>query len=176
MKNFQQVVTLWLSLLVVPAFGQWVTIPDPAFLAKLTLLFPDCTSGDSLNTQCPDVLNATTLFVGASGISDLTGIEYFGSLQELRCDANNLSTLPALPASLLILRFGNNPITAWPDLPNTLSELICSDLNLTFLPELPASLTELHCAYNNLTVLPELPSTLVKLNCNNNRVVRRTCG
>lgn len=76
--------------------AQWVTIPDPAFVAKLTELYPACMDGDLLDTQCADVVNATWLDLASSGISDLTGMEYFVNLEYLDCAYNNLCMVAAV--------------------------------------------------------------------------------
>jgi uncharacterized repeat protein (TIGR01451 family) len=161
------VLVLCLSM---PTTAQWVTIPDAAFVVRLTQLFPDCMDGDQMDTQCPAVVDATTLNVGNAGISDLSGIEHFINLGQLQCNNNGLTELPTLPGTLWRLDCQNNTLSALPTLPGSLTQLRCQSNNLTSLPELPGSLTILHCYSNALTGLPALPVALTSLLCYNNAI------
>jgi uncharacterized repeat protein (TIGR01451 family) len=173
-----------------PSQAQWVTIPDPNFVSVLQQLYPSCMSGNQMDTTCPGIVNATHLSVSSSGISDLTGLEYFVNLNTLHCSGNQLTSLPALPNNLTVLWCLNNQLTSLPTLPNSLTDLRCfnnqlsslpalpNSLNtlwcynnqLTSLPALPNSLTDLRCYYNQLTSLPALPNSLNKLWCYNNQL------
>lgn len=168
--------------------AQIVTIPDANFVTYLQTQFPLCITGDQLDTQCPDVLAATWIFVSSAGISDLTGVEHFVSLQQLTCDNNSLTSLPALPSTLLnltangnmltslptlpaglqILYIGNNQLTSLPALPSSIIYFDCSFNSLTSLPTLPASLEIMGAAYNQITTLPALPLGLTELSCESN--------
>jgi len=153
------------------ASAQWVTIPDANFANKLNELFPECMDGNQMNTECPGIVNATSLSVEYSGISDLSGLEYFVSLEYLNCSWNNLTTLPPyLPPSLLELQCNNNNLIQLPGLPQSLEELWCYNNSLTSLPSLPASLIVLACNGNNLTSLPELPESLDGLQSHDNNL------
>lgn len=152
------------------ATAQWVTIPDPAFVAKLTELYPDCMDGDQMDTQCAAIVYETGMYVNMSGISDLTGIEYFVNLEELYCEFNNLTFLPNLPLTLVYLGCMHNDLTTLPELPGSLWGLNCGSNALAELPELPASLGSLHCDNNALTALPELPGSLGLLQCQFNEL------
>ncbi|MEM7872536.1 NEL-type E3 ubiquitin ligase domain-containing protein, partial [Morganella morganii] len=114
-------------------------------------------------------------------------------LQELRCDGNQLTVLPALPAGLQKLKCSHNRLTCLPSvlpaglqklncsynlltclpsvLPAGLQKLTCSETPLTCLPsELPAGLQKLSCNYNQLTCLPPLPTGLQELSCYHNQL------
>lgn len=176
--------------------AQFVTLPDPDFASALLFTpFSSCVSGNQLDTVCVQnyiVSNPTyPLDLTARSISDLTGIQYFRGLTNLKVstnqltslpplptsllyfsvDNNQLSSLPALPAGLLLLNCSQNLFTALPpSLPSGLQVLICNSNQLTSLPTLPSGLQQLLCAQNNLTSLPALPSTLTNLGCGNNQL------
>ena len=88
-----------------------------------------------------------------SGVSDLSGIEYFTSLTKLYCTANNLTSLDLSKNTAL-------------------TELYCPDNNLTSLDlSKNTALTELYCADNNLTSLDLSNNTeLEVLSCYNNQI------
>ena len=153
-----------------PAKAQWVTIPDANFVAKLTQLYPSCMNGNQMDTTCPLIVNETLLSINASGIYDLTGIEYFVNLLTLGCDSNYLSVLPTLPNSLIDLYCRFNLLTNLPTLPNTISNLRCNNNQLINLPTLPNSLITFHCHNNQLSNLPNLSNSLTTLICNNNQI------
>jgi uncharacterized repeat protein (TIGR01451 family) len=161
---------LVLVLKFAPAKAQWVTIPDANFVTKLTQLFPSCMNGNQMNTSCSQIVNAMSLDVTNSNISNLSGIEYFMNLQTLNCGANPLSSLPALPNSLTTLWCFNSQLSSLPVLPNSLASLNCYDNQLSSLPVLPNSLTQLDCGSNQLISLPSLPNTLTSLNCGFNQL------
>jgi len=162
---------LVLVLKFAPAKAQWVTIPDPNFVTKLTQLYPSCMNGNQMDTTCAGIVNATSLIVNNSNISNLSGAEYFVNLETLDCSYNQLiNSLPNLPNLLIILNCNNNQLTSLPALPNTLSELRCEGNLLTNLPTLPISLIKLFCHYNQLTSLPTLPNSLDKIWCFNNQL------
>ncbi|TVR39253.1 MAG: T9SS C-terminal target domain-containing protein [Cryomorphaceae bacterium] len=153
------------------ASAQWVTIPDDNFANKLNELFPECMDGNQMDTQCADVVNATSINVNGSNITELTGIEYFVNLEVLWCSNNNLAYLPELPQLLKHLNCSSNSLTELPALPQSLEGLFnCSNNNLTELPELPPLITTLLCRHNNLYSLPTLPPSLVELECFNNNI------
>ena len=98
---------------------EWVYIPDPAFRQYLKENFPNWMKDDSLNATAAATFSGT-IDCGGRGIQDLTGIQYFKNITELRCSYNQLSTLPPLD-SLKELRFlsvDNNQLTSLPDLTN----------------------------------------------------------
>jgi uncharacterized repeat protein (TIGR01451 family) len=90
------------------------------------------------------------------------------SLTDLDCAFNHISSLPALPPNLKILRCGINLLTSVPTLPGTLTELWCDSNRLQSLPALNDSLQFLVCRANQLSALPPLPIFLTQLECSNN--------
>jgi hypothetical protein len=189
--------SLLLALCISGTAQNWVTIADEAFAIRLNQLFPNCMNGNQMNTECPEIVNATILSVTNYPdeylpIHDLTGLEYFVNLVELHCMNNNLTFLPELPPMLMTLECYYNPfltslpelplgliylscgltsLTSLPELPPALESLLIDDCNITLLPELPETLTNLRCASNDLTELPELPSSLIYLSCNHNNLI-----
>ena len=126
-----------------------------------------------METTCAGITSATFLDVSWRNIANLSGIEYFTSLQTLYCYYNQLTSLPALPASLQTLVCNDNLLGAYLPtitLPASLQQLDCSANQLTSLPALPASLTLLVCANNQLTNLPALPASLQVFWCSSNQL------
>jgi len=131
-----------------------------------------------------DTAGVKKLFAGARGIESLAGLEYFTGLEELFCDENRLTVLPALPGGLTALDCGRNLLTQLPALPDNLEYLDCSNVDggkgdpaaalpvarLTSLPALPAGLLALDCQENDLTSLPTLPATLHSIFASNNKL------
>jgi hypothetical protein len=176
-----------------------VTTTIPALVTNdITDKFPDLNFraavretlgiGENDPITIEDIQKITILDVSGRDIDDLSGLEYFTSLQELNCRALLLRTLPELPDSLVVLICANNTLESLPKLPNslqvlecelnildnlpelpdTLNRLTCNNNHLTQLPELPDSLTYLYCSQNDLTSLPELPNSLISLYCFDN--------
>ena len=173
-------------------YAQTVTIPDANFAAYLHSIVPSAINGNQLDTSSivvktyPDIIITTNL-----NISDLTGVQYFSSLQQLECpsnsityipvlpkslksiicDGNRLTSLPALPDSLLYLSCDNNQLTSLPFLPNSITTIMCGDNPyLTGFPALPSSLTLLWCGNCALLTLPSLPDKLKNLDCSLNKL------
>ncbi len=159
------------------AKAQWVSIPDANFGTWLNFYgYSQCLQGNSmvgwqLDTTCNTVINTTGLYCVQQGIQDLTGIEYFDNLDTLRCNGNQLSTLPVLPIGLKKLDFGSNYFTTLPTLPNGLKYLECFDNYLTTLSNLPTGLISLSCGNNPLITLPTLPDSLTYLECYNTQLI-----
>ncbi|MEM6718987.1 MAG: hypothetical protein AAF611_06725 [Bacteroidota bacterium] len=138
------------ALVIVDNYTQ---IPDPNFEARLEALGYDDISGDG---QVPTSLirNVTSLNVDAQNISDLTGIEAFTRLDELRADNNNL-TNPDFSQNTVLRRLflRNNNITVFDLSANTRIQRLLvegngmTSLNLTGL----TILDNLFAANNNLT-------------------------
>ena len=140
-------------------------VPDPVLVTKLQFFVPAAMNGNVLDITHPDVLNLAVLPICCAGITDLTGVEYFTGLVELRANNNAITTLNALPPNLEILNLAINNLTSLPALPNTLQKLTCSSNQLTGLPALPQSLFELDCTANQISGLPALPPSLETLYC-----------
>jgi Secretion system C-terminal sorting domain len=87
-------------LLTTICFSQTTAIPDTNFEQALINQGIDTNglTGDILNT---DAAPLTSLLVGSSGISDLTGIEAFTSLTFLNCGDNSLTSLDLSANTLL---------------------------------------------------------------------------
>jgi Leucine-rich repeat (LRR) protein len=89
------------------------------------------------------------------------------SLEEMKCAANRLTSLPSL-SSLPDLRVVDccfNELTSLPELPPALEWFDCAENDIRLLPPLPESLHSLFCDQNPLETLPELPLGLIKLSC-----------
>ncbi|MBL0050415.1 MAG: hypothetical protein IPP29_02255 [Bacteroidetes bacterium] len=106
--------------------AQYVTIPDPNFVTWLNANgYSSCMNGNMMDTTCSAVLNAAIVDCSNGNISDLTGIEYFDSLQFLFCAFNLLTSLPSLQSSLTFIRCDYNLFTSLPALPNSVEHLTC---------------------------------------------------
>ena len=159
------------------AYSQTVNVPDANFRAVLSTHY-NITFDESNNITNPDTAEALTgLNVSDDNIYDLTGIEAFTSLTELRCEANRLSSLDlSSNTGISWLICNDNQLTSLDLSSNTkISRLICNDNQLTSL-DLSSSteLDALNCASNQLTSL-DLPSRLyrnefVSLICNDNQL------
>lgn len=164
MKNFLLLLLLVISRQI--SSQTYVFIPDANFRSYLQNTIPTAMNGSSLNINSTTVTTIwKNMYVAGLSISDLTGIQYFSSLEYLDCQYNSLTSLPSLPSSLQTLKSSNNSLTSLPVLPNSLLTLECNSNSLTTLPSLPNSLQGLYCWYNNINTLPTLPSTLKSLGC-----------
>ena len=174
-KKLYFLILIGLLAFCTPAKATLVNIPDANFRAKLQTLFPSCFVGVQMETTCIGITTAIFLNVERSnianlGITDLSGIEYFSSLIELRCSGNLLTTLPILPSSLQQLDCRTNQLMVLPTLPANLQRLDCQGNQLITLPSLPSSLQDLYCQDNQLITLPPLSSGLQHLNCQGNQL------
>ncbi len=152
-------------------FAQNFWVPDANFRTKLKQVCPACfTPQDSLITNSSSIQSVNILNIEISNISSLVGIEYFTSLVELNCHNNQLTSLPALPATLIELKCHSNQLASLPALPASLELLYCYNNFLASLPPLPATLIYLYCRNNQLTSLPALPASLEQLYCENNQL------
>ena len=157
----------------------YVTIPDANFVSYLTANFSSAMKGNQMDTSHISVTSLTTMNVENLGIADLTGVQYFSSLQKLDCGngwltntPNKLTSLPKLPPNLDTLICGDNKITLLPSLPAKLRYLSCYMNSLSDLPNLPTSLLYLNCNDNNLANLPILPDNLHFVSCNENIITK----
>ena len=121
-------------------------IPDDNFeQALIDLGYDSGALDDSVNTKI--IIDVTTLNVSNRNISNLTGIEDFGSLTSLICSLNQLTEL----------NLNNN---------KNLNFLECGSNNLDSLNVDSLNLTHISCSYNNLSVLKfNNSSDLIHLNC-----------
>ncbi len=152
--------------------AQMVYLPDTNFRNELIVQgYGGCIIGDSIDSSCPLVTNATKLNVSASNIYDLQGVQAFANIHKLNCDTNHLSTLPSLPVLLDTLLCDSNLISSFSLLPNSLRYIDCSWNSITNLPILPDSLRYLNCSSNQMTNLPALPDSLRYLDCEYNQLI-----
>ncbi len=150
--------------------AQYVSIPDSGFVNWLQANgYAGCFNGGQLDTTCMAVLNATYLNTSYSRISSLEGVQYFKSLDSLKCNSDTtLTYIPALPKTLRVLECRNDSLVSLPALPDTLTRLACEFNVLSTLPALPASLQYITCYNNNLSSLPALPAQLKSIFCSGN--------
>lgn len=163
----KKLLLFFLFLISKQSIGQtYVLIPDANFASYLQSVVPTAMSGNLLDITNTLVTTTTqTLSVQSLSISNLSGIQYFSSLNYLNCAVNSLTSLPTLPNTLQTLYCGGNPLTSLPTLPNNLTYLSCPTCNLSSLPTLPPNLTYLICSGNHFPNLPSLPTNLTYLQC-----------
>ncbi|RYY19040.1 MAG: hypothetical protein EOO04_22800 [Chitinophagaceae bacterium] len=120
------------------------------------------------------------LFCQESGLGRLPALPAF--LETLNCASqrgvgsagNILTSLPALPSTLISLTCSHNALSSLPLLPDGLKVLDCMvqernvnsqdrELTLSALPDLPSSLERLNAGGNKITTLPSLPASLKHL-------------
>ena len=132
-------------------FAQRTYVPDDKFEQALIDLGYDTTLDDSVLTA--NISGVTSLNVHGKEISDLTGIQAFVALEELRCTWNKLTSLDLSKNTALIeLHVGNNVLTSLDVSKNT-------------------ALVYLNCDWNYLTSLDVSKNTALKgLNCHNNQL------
>lgn len=123
---------------------------DSNFKAKLYSILGKSTSSPILYS---DVKNIHSLDVSCSNINDLSGIEYFTSLNTLNCYGNNLTSLDTTANTML-------------------TTLECSYNNIKILDlSKNHSLQFLECWYNNLKTLNLVDNTdLSYLGCSHNEI------
>ncbi|MFY0650453.1 MAG: DUF5018 domain-containing protein [Cyclobacteriaceae bacterium] len=133
-------------------YGQ-INVPDTNFRSILSSDYGITFDANNDISNSSATKSITALVLGGQAISDLSGIEAFTSLTDLRCFNNTIS----------LLDLSEN---------TALEYLDCSGNQLTSLiisPESP--ITYLHCKVNQLTVLDVSSNTMLKdLNCFNNQL------
>ena len=177
---------LLLLLFTGMASAQIINFPDPVFKAKLLAAdasnniasnFFGQTKIDTNNNGEIEVSEAVEIYslnVSASGITNLTGISEFTSLQILNCENNQLTTLDASNlSSLIVLVCSNNQLTSL-NISGmfNLEALECSTNQLTTMNVNGLGLSRLRglsCSNNKITsVNVSGVSTLENLSCSNN--------
>tara|TARA_B100000809_G_scaffold212419_1_gene216378 strand:- start:2482 stop:3975 length:1494 start_codon:yes stop_codon:yes gene_type:complete len=150
-----------LSIIIITVFSfganaQNVNIPDANFKAYLVGNSAINTNGDTeIQVSEASAFNGQ-IDCNNLSISDLTGIEAFTSLTELKCNNNSLTSLDVTQnTALTLLWCGNNPITSLDVAQNAaLTVLWCEYNSLTNLDVTQnTALTLLDCAGNSLTSL-----------------------
>ena len=156
-------------LLLLPILGRaQFIVPDTNLVERLEQIVPNAMNGNVLDTLHPDVIGLMTLYLDNDGLTDLNGIQYFTSVEDLHIGSNDIVSLPALPPNLVNLFCFNSGLTALPALPASVQKIECGANNLTGLPPLPSALNELDCFNNQITILPALPPSLKILHCSSN--------
>jgi len=121
-----------------------------------------------------DIKKITDLKLDILNINNLSGIEYFTALTDLKCNSNKLTTLDlSKNTSLIYLDCGDNKLTTLNLSKNTaLTSLECDSNNLTTLDlSKHTSLIYLNCYYNKLTTLDLTKNTaLTSLGCGSNNL------
>jgi uncharacterized repeat protein (TIGR01451 family) len=150
------------------SYSQIVTIPDANFVSFLQTNYPSCITGNQMDTQCPEVISATHLYLVSLNIADFSGVEYFTALEHLDITDNDITALPsALPTSLTFLNCGQNNLGAITTFPVAVDTFYCNECSLTNLV-LPEGSVYVDCAYNFITAFASLPSTLKNFRCAGN--------
>tara|TARA_B100001250_G_scaffold7256_1_gene6108 strand:+ start:840 stop:2024 length:1185 start_codon:yes stop_codon:yes gene_type:complete len=91
--------------------GQQTYVPDDNFEQALINMGYDIGPLDDM-VPTANISSVINLFIGASNISDLTGIEDFASLSDLSCWGNQLTTLDlSQNTNLIQLDCSGNPLT-----------------------------------------------------------------
>lgn len=160
--------------------AQTTSVPDPNFEQELIALGLDSDgliNGSMLNAQ-PDTV--TALNVNQKNISDLTGIEAFSQLVELRCQDNQLTSLDLSMLPLLELFDCEQNLLATLDVSAcaALRELECSHNQLVTLDASSCpDLTFLDCEVNQLTSLDLTGCTKLEfINCERNQLTALNCS
>ena len=167
---------LLLILLFLPmiGFGQFTMIPDANFEQRLIDLGYD--NGAINGSVYTAMINTiTSLDVDYSNISDLTGIEDFTALTNLKCSYNQLTSLNVSSNTALTeLRCFQNLLTSL-DVSNnnTLTYLNCQFNEITSLDvSNNTALISLVCGDNQLSNLDVSNNTaLTNLDCNDNEII-----
>ncbi|AXG67935.1 internalin-J [Kordia sp. SMS9] len=176
------------------SYGQIINFPDANFKAKLleSLHIDDNDDGE---IDVAEALDVTRLYIHYGNISDLTGIEFFTNLTEIRCDNNNISTLDlSIFPSLEKVNANNNNITSInvSGLTNleflnvhdnqltsidisglsNLHSILISNNQISTLDTQGLSLRRIECSGNLLTTLDASHHTeLTLLKCDNNSLL-----
>jgi len=148
-------------------------VPDSAFEAYLEANGMGNNIPNDSNVFTANIDTITFLDVNSRGISDLTGIEDFMSLNELRCYFNQLNSLDVSNnTSLTSLRCYSNQLTNLNVSNTALIWLFCHDNQLTSLNvSTNTALFQLGCSNNLLTSLNVSNNTaLTSLDCNSNQL------
>ena len=89
-------------------------------------------------------------------------------MTHFNCSGNSLTTLPALPNSMMQIWCSSNFLNSLPSLPNSLITLECSNNQLSSLPILPPYLSLLNCSNNNINCFNNFSLVINQLIINNN--------
>jgi Leucine-rich repeat (LRR) protein len=144
--------------------GNYTTVPDANFEAALDALGYDDISGDGL-IPTANIETVTNLDIRSEQIADLTGIEAFVALVELRVNFNDLTSVNlSQNTALQLLYIGDNNLTSVDISANTnLNELSITDLDLSGGIDLSNN--------TNLTILAAENSNLNSIDLSNNSLL-----
>jgi uncharacterized repeat protein (TIGR01451 family) len=143
--------------------AQYVNIPDSNFRSYLISYYSSCfNNAGQMDTTCSIIINEKNLGIYNSGITDLTGVQYFKSITTFDC-SNYGSYYP--PYNI------PNVIVTLPKLSDSIRYLYCSANIISSITNLPASLRILDVSYNKLSILPSLPKKISVFDCSNNLFV-----
>jgi alpha-tubulin suppressor-like RCC1 family protein/Leucine-rich repeat (LRR) protein len=158
---------------ITQASTTYTLIPDFNFENKLITLGIDSGTADG-KVLTSSIVSLQSLDVSSSSIVDLTGIQDFLNLKELRCYANQLISLNVSKnTALTYLSCSFNNLTTLDVSMNTgLTTLGCGNNQLTTLDiSKNIALTNLGCLNNQLTALDvSKNSALTILDCSNNQL------
>ena len=169
MKSFYLIIILFFATQLQ---AQIVTIPDTNFKNALLTHNPVIDTNGDNEIQVSEAIASSIVNVSNKNISDLTGIEEFTNLDDLRCFTNSITVLDlGSNTNLTKLNCAENQLTTL-DLTNNLSltEVDCANnLLTTFTVETNNSMDFLTCNNNSLTSLTLSPNANYSLvECNNN--------
>jgi alpha-tubulin suppressor-like RCC1 family protein/PKD repeat protein len=158
---------------ITQAYTAYTLIPDINFENKLITLGIDSGIADG-KVLTSSIVSLQSLDVSSSSIVDLTGIQDFLNLKELRCYANQLISLNVSKnTALMYLSCSfNNLTTLDVSMNKGLTTLGCGNNQLTTLDiSKNTALTNLGCLNNQLTALDvSKNSALTILDCSNNQL------
>lgn len=169
--------------------AQDVNIPDPNFMAALIERGIDANGDGVIQVSEAEAINS--LYISNKGITDLTGIEAFTSIDTLDCSYNALSELDlSQNEELSHLDCFQNKLTSIDVSHNlNLTHLLCSLNDLTELDvSQNVNLIRLACSLNDLTELDVSQNvSLTRLSCEKNdltaldvtqnvNLIRLSCG
>ncbi|WP_179021159.1 T9SS type A sorting domain-containing protein [Winogradskyella forsetii] len=165
-------------LITAISYSQTVSIPDPNFEQALIDLNIDNSSPtneiDGFLNITPAVTGSSSLNISAKGITDLTGIDQFSSLETLSCENNDITTVDFSSNLLLthLFIYNNNLESLDLSQNSNLEVLWCQSNEITQLL-LPTNsvLNSLECHFNNLSTINLSNSTaLEKLRIQHNNL------
>ena len=180
--------------------AQFVAIPDSNFAQELTLRgYGSCIGGNStsgylLDTTCPALLAATSIYWGYGLIHDFTGLRYFKNVKTIVLGAYPyMKEIPEWPDSVRAIQLDRNPqLSHVADLPVSDTSFVFTYDSMSTLPLLPPGIQHLIMANNkvpfampatlppalrwmevygdSITSIPSLPPNLEFLNCSGNKI------
>ncbi len=156
-----------------PLASQTTSIPDANFEQALINFGFDSGVPDGF-VQTASIDTITRIYLNNKSISDLTGIEDFTSLVELKCSYNQLTSIDlSKNTALKEVYCSYNQLSSVDISQNVvLTYLNCNHNQLTSIDVTQnLTLTELHCEHNKLTNLDVTQNTaLLNLVCNHNQL------